>query len=315
MLPKKSVNKQFDVISIGSATIDIFIESKDLIISKEVIGLKPSSKNEISHSLICSGGGATNSAVAFSRLGLKSAPISLIGQSYLNQYIFDDLKKNKVTSDFIYADKNDTTDFSVIIVPNGGGRSILTNRGKGSLQSKNIPWNKIKKTKWFYITSLEGNLDLLETIIGFAKENNIKIALNPGKRELQSRRRILSLVKMVDFLLLNREESEMLFNQSFDDIIAENLIHKLNLPVVAITAGANGAYVFSNNQQFYSPAVNHHPVDETGAGDAFGSTFVAALIHQKSPQDALFWSVKNSASVVSTLGSKSGLLTLKQIKK
>ena len=200
MLPKKSVNKQFDVISVGSATIDIFIESKDLIITSEIVGLKPSSKNEISQSLICSGGGATNSAVAFSRLGLNSAPVSLIGQSYLNQYIFDDLKKDKVFDEFIYTDKKDTTDFSVIIVPTGGGRSILTNRGLGSLQSKHIPWNKIKKTGWFYITSLEGNLDLLEQLIGFAKENNIKIALNPGKRELKSRRRILGLVKMVDFL-------------------------------------------------------------------------------------------------------------------
>ncbi len=313
MLPKKSVNKQFDVVSIGSATIDIFVESKDLIITPAIIGLRPSSKNEINQSLICSGGGATNSSVAFSRLGLNSAPVSLIGNSYLNQYIFDDLKKDKVFDQFIYTDKFDTTDFSVIIVPTGGGRSILTNRGQCSLQSKHIPWSKIKKTKWFYITSLEGNLDLLEQIIGFAKENNIKIALNPGKRELKNRRRLLPLVKMIDFLLLNREESEMLFNQSFDDIIDDNLIHQTKIPVVAVTAGADGAYIFTGNRQFFSPAINHHPVDETGAGDAFGSTFVAGLIHQKTPQEALFWAVKNSASVVSALGSKSALLTLRQI--
>jgi len=309
------MDNQFDVISIGSATVDIFIKSKDLICTAEVVGLKPSSKNEISQSLICSGGGATNSSVAFTRLGLKSACISSIGNSYLNGYIFDDLKKNKVDDQFIYSDKTDITDFSVIIVPEGGGRSILTNRGEGGLQSKNIPWNKIKKTKWFYITSLEGNLDLLEQIIGFAKENNIRIALNPGKRELAHRCRILGLVKMVDFLLLNREESEMLFNQSFDDIIAENLIHKLNLPVVAVTAGADGAYVFSESRQFFSPAINKKPIDETGAGDSFGSAFTAALIYQKTPQEALFWAVKNSASVVSVLGAKPGLLTLKQIKK
>jgi sugar/nucleoside kinase (ribokinase family) len=309
------MDNQFDVISIGSATVDIFVESDDLIITKEIVGLKPSSKNEITQSLFCSGGGATNSSVSFARLGLKSAPVSLVGNSYLNQYIFDDLIKNKVFDKFIYTDKTDTTDFSVIIVPKGGGRSILTNRGKGNLQSKHIPWNKIKKSKWFYLTSLEGNLDLIEQIIGFAKENNIKVAINPGRRELQSHRRILSLVKMVDFLLLNREESEMLFNSSFEDIIADKLIHKLNLPAVAVTAGADGAYVFTDDHQFFSPAVNHHPVDETGAGDAFGSTFVAALIHQKTPQDALFWAVKNSASVVSALGSKSALLTLKQIKR
>jgi sugar/nucleoside kinase (ribokinase family) len=311
-MPNKT--NQFDVISIGSATVDIFIKSKDLIISKDIIGLKPSSKNEIDQSLICSGGGATNSSVAFSQLGLKSTPISLIGSSYLNQYIFDDLKKAKVSDQFIYTDKKDTTDYSVILVPKNARRTILTNRGLGSLQSKHIPWNKIKKTKWFYISSLEGNLDLLETIIGFANENSIKIALNPGKREFKNRRQILSLVKMADFLLLNREESELLFNQSFDDIIAVNLIHQSNIPIVAITAGANGAYIFSDSKQFYSPAVNSKPVDETGAGDAFGATFVSALIYKKSPQDALFWAVKNSASVVSQLGSKPGLLTLKQIK-
>jgi ribokinase len=308
------MDKAFDVISVGSATVDIFIKSDDLIITPEIIGLKPSSKNEISQSLICSGGGATNTTVAFTRLGLKSAPISLIGDTCLNQYIFDDLKKNKVFGQFIHTDKKSTTDFSVIIVPKGGKRSILTNRGEGGLLSKHIPWDKIKKTKWFYITSLEGNLDLLETIIGFAKENNIKIALNPGKRELAHHRQILSLIKMVDFLLLNREESEILFDLDFDNIISNNFIHKLNIPIVSVTAGENGAYVFSDNHQFFSPAANRKPVDETGAGDAFGSTFVAALIHQKTPQEALHWAVKNSASVVSVLGSKPGLLTLKQIK-
>lgn len=309
-----SKQKQFDVISIGSATIDIFIQSKDLITTPDIVGLRPSSKNEIDKSLICSGGGATNSSVAFTRLGLNSAPVSLIGKSYLNQYIFDDLKKDKISDQFICTDKKDTTDFSVILVPENSHRTILTNRGKTSLRPKHIPWNKIKNTSWFYITSLEGNLDLLEKTIGFAKENNIKIAINPGKRELKNRRQIISLARMVDFLLLNREESEILFDQTFDNIVAENLIHKLNIPIIAVTDGSKGAYVFTDSRQYFSPSANPKSVDETGAGDAFGATFVAALIKGKSPQDALFWSIKNSASVVSQMGSKPGLLTLKQIK-
>jgi len=304
----------FDVISIGAATIDIFIKSKDLISTPDLIGLKPSSKNEISHSLICSGGGATNSAVSFSRLGLKSGCISLIGQSYLNQFIYDDLKKNKVDDQFIFLQKSATTDFSVVLINQDGRRSILTNRGETRLESRHIPWSKIKKTQWFYITSLEGNLDLLEKIIGFAKENNIKICLNPGKRELATRRRIISLSKMVDILLLNKEESEIFFDAKFDDEKFFNLIHQSNLPLVAITNGRDGAYIFTDSRQFYSPIINTKAADETGAGDSFGSAFVAALIYKKSPQDALFWGIKNSASVVSYLGAKTGLLTFKQIK-
>lgn len=316
MISKKLLEKNFmfDVISIGAATVDIFIKSKDFISSDNLLGLKPSSKNEINQSHICSGGGATNSSVAFARLGLKSVCISLIGNSYLNNYIFDDLKKNKVLSSFICCDKSDITDFSVILVASDGSRSILTNRGQTSLLEKHFKWDKIKKTKWFYISSLEGNLDLLEKIIGFAKENNIKISLNPGKRELAHPKKLLPFVKLVDFLLLNRQESETLVDVSFDNDIFFDRIHQLNIPIVAITNGRNGAYVLTDQKQFYSPIINTIPIDETGAGDSFGSAFVAALIYKKSVQDALFWGIKNSASVVSFLGAKTGLLKLKDIR-
>lgn len=307
--------QNFDVISIGSATIDIFVKSKDFIYDKKLLSLKASSKNEIYQGLICSGGGATNSSVAFSRLGLNSACISLIGNSYLNNYIFDDLKKNKVYEKFISIDKTNLTDFSVILVAPDGTRSILTHRGQSALEEKNFKWSQLKKSKWFYISSLEGNIDLLEKIIGFAREFNIKIALNPGKRELLKPKKLLPLVKMVDFLSLNLEETEMLLNTSHTDDSFYSRVHDLKIPFVTITSGRQGAYVLFDQKQFYSPAAESKPIDETGAGDSFGATFVSALIYQKSPQDALFWAITNSASVVSHLGAKPGLLNLKQIKK
>lgn len=307
--------QNFDVISIGAATIDIFVKSKDFIYDQKILGLKASSKNEIYQSLICSGGGATNSSVAFSILGLKSACISLIGNSYLNNYIFDDLKKNKVYEEFISIDKSNLTDFSVILVAPDGTRSILTYRGQSTLEEKHFKWSQLKKCKWVYISSLEGNLDLLEKIIGFAKENNIKIALNPGKRELLQSKKLSSLVKLVDFLSLNQEEAEMLINIPHLDGSFFNSIHNLKIPFVAITSGSQGAHVLFDQKQFYSPAAQSNPIDETGAGDSFGSAFVAALIYQKPPQEALYWAITNSASVVSHLGAKAGLLNLKQIKK
>lgn len=307
------MTQNFDVISIGSATIDIFVKSKDFIYDKQFISLKASSKNEIDEGLICSGGGATNSSVTFSRLGLKSGCVSLIGDSYLNNYIFDDLKKFKVYEKFICIDKSSITDFSVILVAPDGSRSILTNRGQTRLLEKHFKWNQLKKCKWFYISSLEGNLDLLEQIIGFAREFNIKIALNPGKRELLKPKRLIPLVKMVDYLSLNQEEVKLLFGLSqFDDDLL-NQVHNLKIPFVTITNGRQGAYVLFDQKQFYSPAAQSTPVDETGAGDSFGASFVSALIYNKTPQESLYWAITNSASVVSNLGSKSGLLILKQI--
>jgi ribokinase len=304
-----------DVISIGGATIDIFVKSPQFIVANNLLSLEYSSKNEISQSLIASGGGATNSSTSFSRLGLKSACISLIADDHLSDYIIDDLKKESVATNLLIKNKNDTTDYSVILVAPDGGRSILTNRGDTRLEEKNINWDKLSKTKWFYISSLEGNLELLEELIGFAKENKIKIALNPGNRELAQRKKLLPLLKLVDFLLLNKTESEALVDLDINDKTFWDKLVSLSPSIVAVTNGREGAFVFAEGHHYFSPIINVKPVDETGAGDAFGSTFIAATIYGHTPEESLFWAIKNSASVVAHLGAKPGLLTLKQIKK
>ena len=53
------------------------------------------------------------------------------------------------------------------------------------------------------------------------------------------------------------------------------------------------------------------PVDayeRTGAGDAFGSGCLSALIHGKPLDEALLWGTCNSASVIGYTGSQKGLL-------
>ncbi|MDD3998699.1 MAG: carbohydrate kinase family protein [Candidatus Shapirobacteria bacterium] len=301
----------FDVISIGAATTDIFVKSPYLLENKRFLSLKRSSKNEISQSLICSGGGATNSATTFSRLGLKTALVSLIGEDPLAEYIKKDLINEKINRQFLVISQKDRSDFSLILVSLNGTRSILTSRGLTRLESNNIPWDKLK-TKWLYLTSLEGNLSLLEELIGFSKENNIKISFNPGLRELQQRRQLLPLLKHLDFLLLNQLEAEILAdtdhkNSSFYEKL------KLFAPLIAVTNGRLGAKILTPSETLFSPITNTHPIDETGAGDAFGSAFVAGLINNYSLNQCLSWGIHNSASVVSALGAKAGILTIKQI--
>jgi sugar/nucleoside kinase (ribokinase family) len=304
----------YNIISIGASTVDVFVKSDQFIQKDDLIALPYSSKNEISENLLCSGGGASNSSVAFSRLGLKSACVSLLGNDPLSQYVITDLTKEKVDISLLVRPKNELTDFSVILVAADGGRSILTNRGLHRLEEKHILWSKIKNTKWFYITSLEGNTDLLEKLVGFAHDHKIKIALNPGNRELNQKRRLIPLLKYIDFFLLNQTESENLLGLSNTHPDFWTKVSLLKPVITAVTNGRQGAHVFTNGQHFYSPIINTKPIDETGAGDSFGSAFVAALFLKHDPKDALSWGIKNSASVVSALGAKTALLTQKQIK-
>lgn len=302
----------YDVISIGAATVDIFVKSSAVIDDGKYQKFFASSKNEIDSSLICSGGGATNSSITFSRLGLKCTPISLLGSDHLSNYIIDDLKKDKIKTDFLVKSKNESTDFSVIFIDKVGGRSIFTNRGNTHLTADDIVWSKMK-TKWFYITSLEGNLELLEMIIGYAKENDIKIAINPGNREIAKPRRLLALLKHCNFLLLNKTESETLSGDPSKTDSFWNFFPKV-CPTVAITNGREGAHILTQDEHLFSPILNIKPVDETGAGDAFGSACVSSIIKGNNLQTSLEWGIKNSASVVSRMGAKDGILKLSQIK-
>lgn len=303
-----------DTISIGAATVDIFVKSDQFKIDQNLLSLPVSSKNEMTDSLISSGGGATNSSVSFSRLGLKSTCLSLLGDDPLGLYVFKDLKDNQVNTNLLIHQQSEITDYSVILVGSDGSRSILTNRGSTHLEASSIDWDKLTNTNWFYLTSLEGNLDLLEQIIGFAQDHAIKVSFNPGNRELALIPRLLPLLPYVNFLLLNKTESEELTGLSVDNDQFWSKLSSFGSAITAVTNGRNGAYVLTNNNKLYSPIINTQPIDETGAGDAFGSTFIAAQIHGLDLPASLHWAVKNSASVVSALGAKHGLLTLSQIK-
>jgi sugar/nucleoside kinase (ribokinase family) len=182
------------------------------------------------------------------------------------------------------------------------------------LESTQVKWDKIAETDWFYITSLEGNVELIETLIGFANEHSIKVAFNPGNRELSQSPRLIPLLSHLDFLLLNRTESETLAGIELNQSKYWEKLLSFGARTTAVTDGRNGAYVLTSAEKLYSPIINTRTVDETGAGDAFGSALIGGLIHHLSLSDSLFWGIKNSASIVSSLGAKSGLLNLEEIK-
>jgi len=300
----------YDIITFGSATVDIFVKSTALFIEKnlpsDIIYLPKGSKNEIDQSLITSGGGATNSSVSFSRLGLKSACTALFGQDQLSAFIVNDLKADKVSTRFLVQYPKESTDFSVILVSGDGGRTILTQRGPSRLEKHHISWPKLKSS-WFYISSLEGNLDLLELLIGYASENHIQIALNPGSREL-SNPSLKNLLSHLDFLLLNQQEAETLTGFSSEAPQFWPKLKSFKSKIIAVTKGRLGAHISTSTQTLFSPTISTNVIDETGAGDAFGSTFVAGLVQDKNLNQSLTMALKNSASVVSQLGAKPGLL-------
>lgn len=301
----------FDVITIGSALLDVFMKSSQFNTVSvpnypDGVGLclEKGGKTEVGEVEVCSGGAGSNNAVSFARKGLKTAIIAEMGTDLVASTIKEELRRENVDIGMLVEEQDETTGISSILVAPDGGRSVAVFRGaSGMLTEEDISWPRLD-TEWLFMSSLGGEMNLLSELIHYAKLNDIKVAVNPGKKELEQAEKWggAAFYKDVDVLILNREEAEMLSKEPIQ-----------GPKIVLVTDGKEGGNVYFDNKVIPYTAEIVKTIEETGAGDAFGSGFVAALILGHDIPTALSWAKRQAASVVSFMGAKKGLLTLSEI--
>ncbi|HEU0051165.1 MAG TPA: carbohydrate kinase family protein [Patescibacteria group bacterium] len=307
----------FDLLTIGAATQDVFLKSahfeeiKDTYAPDGMDACFPlGSKIRVDDVTFATGGGATNAAITFARFKLKTACLARIGRDEAGQSILTQLQKEKIWTHAFQIDEKQKTAYSVILLSGTGHRSILTYRGaSGAIQAVKIPW-KTLRTKWLYITSLNGDLELLRRLFVFAEKTNARIAWNPGNAELtHGMKKLEPFLVRTSILLLNREEAAVLAElppRHLEQILGHLGIYPQSALVV--TDGQKGAYVRSEGKTLFAPALKAKRVNTTGAGDAFGSAFVASFIKSKDAKLALQAGTLNATSVICHMGAKAGIL-------
>jgi len=344
-----------DVITIGSATRDVFLKSEGFEIRKHTdspTGVEQcfplGAKIEAKKIVFTTGGGGTNAAVTFSRQGLKTGSVGVVGADFNGKEIIKELKREKVKP-FFTIHKDDLTAYSVILVHSSAERTILSYKGEGQhFNPDEISWKKLK-AKWFFLDSMGGNFYLLQRAFEYAASRNFKIAFNPGGKELNhGLEKLKPYLAEVDIFSVNKEEGEVLLKseragpaspyphraQSADlravggppvespaqkdpKIILKEL-DKLVKGTVVLTLGPEGVIV-SDKRSVYKAGTPDSPrVERTGAGDAFVSGFVSQMIKQNQPEagnwkpEAVITSIQfataNASSVVAQYGPKAGIL-------
>lgn len=306
---------KYDVISFGSAILDVAVKSPDVWIEKTkrsknglAIAAPYGEKCEVENLVFSSGGGGTNTAVGFSRFGLKAAVVARCGWDFAGKIIRAELKKENVADEFLVQAETETTDYSTILIGPDGDRTIFVYRGGTRLEASVIDFQKINSF-WFYLSSLEGNIELISKLIAFARENRIKVAINPGRRELAQKADLLPLLKNVNVLIVNQEEAAGLVGGPVFDPRLFKKVALVSDGIVAVTRGDKGAIVFDEkDRMLIADAYKIEMVDATGAGDGFGSGFIAGMARGGSLEESLKLGLANGASVVTKLGAKAGLI-------
>lgn len=310
----------FDVITMGSNTVDVFahtehsqlIDIRSRERRQEFISYPVGSKiiiNELLHNF---GGNGANTAVCFSRLGLRAGYLGKIGRDINGRMIMENLRKEKVA---FLGVRGAESGFSVVLDAFEEDRTILTYKGCNSdLKIREVGLSKLK-TRWLYLSSLLGDsLQTMRSIAASAKEKGVKIAFNPSATLLENETKTaLDLVRFADLLVLNKEEAESLVGCNAVEVNIKKL-KVLGPSIVVITDGKNGAIAYKD-ETYYEvfPLKGLHVVETTGAGDAFASTLTAGLIMKKSFDVCLRMAINNSEAVISGHGAQTHLLTKKKM--
>ncbi len=134
--------KHFSVVTIGSATRDVLLRSRAIrIISDDQFSTGEAecfalgSKIEVDDIVFETGGGATNTAVGFSRLGFRVAFMGKIGHTdSRGQALLRELQHEHVTTDLVVKDRRHLTAYSAILLTPRGERTVLVYRGAADSQ-------------------------------------------------------------------------------------------------------------------------------------------------------------------------------------
>lgn len=313
---------KLDFIAVGDVVTDAFIRLKDAKVNCDVneencqISMRFGDKIPYESVTVVKGvGNSPNASVSASRLGLKTGLVTDLGDDEVGAEIVDYLRGENINTNYFSIHSGQKSNYHYVLWYESD-RTILVKHEHYKykwpiLNSDSVP-------QWLYLSSLgEGTEDYHQAIIEYLKAHEeVKLAFQPGTFQLKMGNNLKEIYKRAEVVFMNVEEAKRLLNTDTGEI--EKLLAELSNwgpELTVITDGPRGAYLRKGSDNWFMPIYPDvaPPVERTGAGDAFASTFTAALALGRSPLEALTWAPINSMSVVQKVGAQEGLLSQKQL--
>lgn len=310
------MEKEFDIISIGDSTTDVFLDladaevvckDADCLLCFDYAGKVPAQKA----TEIDAVGNAANNAVGSSRLGLKTGIWTILGADTNGKQALDVFNTENVSTNLIEIDDNKRTNYSVVLNFNAE-RSILVYHNDRNYRLPEFP-----KTDWFYLTSMGHGWEVITAdLLAQVKKTGAKLAFNPGTHQLNSGlEKLKPFLAVAEFFILNVEEAQKILGVKDEPKVLLEKISALGPKIVVVTDGQNGAYARQDGVDWKVPVIPDvgPVVERTGCGDSYATAVVAALNYGKPVQEALLWGAANARMVVQYIGAREGLQTKEQI--
>lgn len=273
------MNTNIDIICVGEVIVDF--------IGDQITSIKNNSNFQQ-----FLGGSPTNVALNTTRLGLNSILVATGGNDHLGEFILETLKENKVNTNFYRNSSSNTT--SVIYI----SKSLVTpdfrafrNADFDIIESQ-LPDELLLNSKIFHTTCFALSKDparstILKKAIK-AKEFGLQLSIDINFSEKiwndrQEAHSVLNEFLSLDPLVkLSDDDCFRLFNEHKSDEYIFDYFHKLGVSTICLTKGKNGVKLSNINSGilFQEALKLDHIEDVTGAGDAFWSGFLFAILNK-----------------------------------
>lgn len=302
----------YDIITVGSNVIDIFVVTglpELLREGEKFIGYPAGEKIRVRETRMETGGGGTNTAAAFARLGLRTGYLGNVSTDHFGESILRELAEEGIS--FLGTRSSHPSGYSVILDSREHHRTILVYKGASDelvLMAKDL---KRLDTGWLYFSSTgKRSFESQKRLARHAERRGIRIACNPSSYQVQQGRdRLMPILERTEVLVLNKEEAEALAATRQEPWKA---LARLGPRMVCITDEERPVRLYADGALYMARPHAVRVKEATGAGDAFGATLVTGLIRKEGIVRCLKLALANSESVITHIGAKHKLLTLKE---
>ena len=315
-----TMTQQYDFVAIGDMVVDAFIEldkdnadvSVDVDTNRKTLHMPFGSKLPYQDVTVVNAvGNSPNASVSAHRLGLQSALITNVGHDRYGDDCLEALRTEGVHTEHVKVHEGKSTNYHYVL-RYGPERTIL-------IKHEQFPYvlpDFETPPRFIYFSSIgEHGIDYHFEIAKYVHEHpETKLVFQPGTFQIKlGAEKLKEVYENTEIFFCNKEEAQEILHTGEQDVpTLIRAFKNLGPKMPVITDGPNGAYVVDEDDQAWHMPMYPDPappVDRTGAGDSFSSTFTCAIALGMSPAEALAWGPVNSMNVVQHIGAQKGLLT------
>jgi len=232
------------------------------------------------------GGAPANVAVAVARLGRPAGFLGQVGDDPFGHFLAGVLAENGVDVSGLRFSAEARTALAFVSLADGGERSFVFYRHPSAdmlMRPEDVALDVIDRYQVFHFGSItmisepsrSATLRAVEHALAAGKlisyDPNLRLALWPDAAA--ARAGMLAGLDYAHIVKVSEEEVDFLAPG-----VGARALWRDRTRLIVVTAGANGARLYTRSAEYYVPGYQVTPVDTTGAGDGFVAGLLVGLL-------------------------------------